>query len=102
MAVAVGDGVGVAVSVGVDVGDGVAVGVNVAVGRSVSVGFKSPAGSHDRIWLSCAEPGFPRMAADTEEPAPGQKAQAAIRQTARNRSSSGMEIRVPARAFWGI
>jgi len=73
--------------------------VAVAVGRGVSVGFTSPAGNHARIWLSCEEPGLPRMDADAEEPAPGQKAQAAIRQTARIRTSSGMENRTRATAL---
>ena len=102
VAVSVGTGVGVEVSVGVGVGEGVVVGVKVAVGRGVSVGLTNPAGSQDRIWLSCEEAELPRMAAETEEPAPGQNAQTAIRHAARIRSSSGLETRFPATAFGGI
>ena len=101
MAVSVGTGVGVEVSVGRGVGDGVAVGVEVAVGRGVSVGFTSPAGNQARIWLSCEEPGLPRMAADTEAPAPGQKAPTAIRHKVSIRSNNGMEIRLPFSALGG-
>ena len=76
--------------------------MKVGVGRGVLVGFASPTGNQDGIWLSCEVLGLPRMAADTEEPAPGQKAQTAIRQRARVRSNNGMVIRVPDIVFGGI
>jgi hypothetical protein len=101
-AVSVGPGVGVELLGGKGVGEGVAIVVGLAVGRGVSVGFTSPAGNQARIWLSCEELGLPRMAADTELSATGQKAPTAIKHTTRITSISGMRIRLPPCFFEGV
>lgn len=92
--VLVGSGVGSEVAGGKGVDDGVAGDVEVAEGSAVSLGFAIPVGNKDRIWLSWREPRSPRMAADTDVTAAGQKPPTAIKLTTRTTSSSGMKIRL--------
>ncbi len=94
----VGDGMP---AVGVAVGMTVGVDISVAVGRGVSVGFNSPTGNQDRMGLSCEEAGVPWLAAEAEEPVPGQKNQTATRHTASTNTRIGMETRMLEMALGG-